>query len=449
MKEDSRIEHDTMGEMRVPRNALYGAQTARAVENFPISRMRFQRPFLRALGLIKAAAAHVNGRMGHLPPAKAAAIEAAANEVADGRYDDAFVVDVFQSGSGTSTNMNANEVIGRLSNSHPNDEVNRGQSSNDVIPAALHISAAEMIRDQLRPAMRGLQEALESKAREFDDVIKIGRTHLQDAVPIRLGQEFSGYARQVEAAMERVETALTGMYELPLGGTAVGTGINAPKGFGSAVIAELAVRTGLPFREASNHFEAQGARDAAVFLSAALRNYALALIKIANDIRWLGSGPRCGIGELQLPATQPGSSIMPGKVNPVIAESLLMVCAQVIGHDSAIAWCGAAGNFEINAMMPIMVWDLLDSIELLASGTRNFDTRLVRGLEANRERAEAFVEQSLALVTALVPIIGYEQAAALAEEARASGRTIREVARERSGIPPAELERLLAPRSQT
>jgi fumarate hydratase, class II len=449
MKEDSRIEHDTMGEMRVPRNALYGAQTARAVENFPISRMRFQRPFLRALGLIKAAAAHVNGRMGHLPPAKAAAIEAAANEVADGRYDDAFVVDVFQSGSGTSTNMNANEVIGRLSNSHPNDEVNRGQSSNDVIPAALHISAAEMIRDQLRPAMRGLQEALESKAREFDDVIKIGRTHLQDAVPIRLGQEFSGYARQVEAAMERVETALTGMYELPLGGTAVGTGINAPKGFGSAVIAELAVRTGLPFREASNHFEAQGARDAAVFLSAALRNYALALIKIANDIRWLGSGPRCGIGELQLPATQPGSSIMPGKVNPVIAESLLMVCAQVIGHDSAIAWCGAAGNFEINAMMPIMAWDLLDSIELLASGTRNFDTRLVRGLEANRERAEAFVEQSLALVTALVPIIGYEQAAALAEEARASGRTIREVARERSGIPPAELERLLAPRSQT
>ncbi|HSB14846.1 MAG TPA: class II fumarate hydratase [Bryobacteraceae bacterium] len=448
MNEDSRIEHDTMGEMRVPRDALYGAQTARAVENFPISRMRFQRPFLRALGLIKAAAAHVNGRMGHLPPAKAAAIEAAANEVAEGRHDDAFVVDVFQSGSGTSTNMNANEVIGRLSNAHPNDEVNRGQSSNDVIPAALHIAAVEMVRGQLRPAMRGLQGALESKAREFDDVIKIGRTHLQDAVPLRLGQEFLGYARQVEAALERVEAALTGMYELPLGGTAVGTGINAPEGFGTSVIAELAARTGLFFREAANHFEAQGARDAAVFLSAALRNYALALIKIANDIRWLGSGPRCGIGELQLPATQPGSSIMPGKVNPVIAESLLMVCAQVIGHDAAIAWCGAAGNFELNAMMPIMAWDLLDSIELLASGTRNFETRLVRGLEANRERAEAFVEQSLALATALVPIIGYEQAAALAEEARASGRTIREVARERSGIPSDELERLLAPRSQ-
>jgi fumarate hydratase class II len=448
MKEDSRIEHDTMGEMRVPRDALYGAQTARAVENFPISRMRFQRPFLRALGLIKAAAAHVNGQMGHLPPAKAAAIEAAANEVAAGRHDEAFVVDVFQSGSGTSTNMNANEVIGRLASAHPNDEVNRGQSSNDVIPAALHIAAVEMVRDQLRPAMRGLQGALEAKAREFDDVIKIGRTHLQDAVPMRLGQEFSGYARQVEAALERVETALTGMYELPLGGTAVGTGINAPEGFGTSVIAELAARTGLFFREAANHFEAQGARDAAVFLSAALRNYALALIKIANDIRWLGSGPRCGIGELQLPATQPGSSIMPGKVNPVIAESLLMACAQVIGHDAAIAWCGAAGNFELNAMMPIMAWDLLDSIGLLASGTRNFETRLVRGLEANRERAEAFVEQSLALATALVPIIGYERAAALAEEARASGRTILEVARERSGIPSDELERLLAPRSQ-
>jgi len=265
---------------------------------------------------------------------------------------------------------------------------------------------------------------------------------------MRLGQEFSGYARQVEAALERVEAALTGMYELPLGGTAVGTGINAPEGFGTSVIAELAARTGLFFREAANHFEAQGARDAAVFFSAALRNYALSLIKIANDIRWLGSGPRCGIGELQLPATQPGSSIMPGKVNPVIAESLLMVCAQVIGHDAAIAWCGASGNFELNAMMPIMAWDLLDSIELLASGTRNFETRLVRGLEANRERAEAFVEQSLALATALVPIIGYEQAAALAEEARASGRTIREVARERSGIPSDELERLLAPRSQ-
>jgi len=266
---------------------------------------------------------------------------------------------------------------------------------------------------------------------------------------MRLGQEFSGYARQVEAALERVEAALPDLCELPLGGTAVGTGLNAPQGFAAAVIEELAAFTGLPLREASNHFEAQGARDAAAFLSAALRNYALALFKIANDIRWLASGPRCGIGELQLPATQPGSSMMPGKVNPVIAESLLMVCAQVVGHDSAIAWCAAAGNFELNVMLPLMAWDLLDSIELLAAGTRNFETRLVRGLEANRERAAAFVEQSLALATALAPVIGYEQAAALAKEAAAGGRTIREVARERSGIPPDELERLLDPRGRT
>jgi fumarate hydratase class II len=311
------------------------------------------------------------------------------------------------------------------------------------------MATVETVQCQLLPAMRNLHGALEAKSREFDDVIKIGRTHLQDAVPMRLGQEFSGYARQVEAARERVEAALPALCELALGGTAVGTGLNAPAGFAAAVIAELAVRTGLPLREASNHFEAQGARDAAAFLSAALRNYALSLVKIANDIRWLGSGPRCGIGELQLPATQPGSSIMPGKVNPVIAESLLMVCAQVIGHDSAIAWCAAAGNFELNVMMPLMAWDLLDSIGLLAAGTRNFETRLVRGLEANRERAAAFVEQSLAMATALAPIIGYEQAAALAKEASASGRTIREVARERSGIQPAELERLLDPRSQT
>ncbi len=438
-----------MGEMRVPRDALYGAQTARAVENFPIGRMRFQRPFLRALGLIKAAAAQVNGRMGHLPPAKAAAIEAAANEVAEGLHDDAFVVDVFQTGSGTSTNMNANEVIGHLAGAHPNDDVNRGQSSNDVIPTALHLAAVESIRGQLLPAMRGLQEALAKKAREFDDVIKIGRTHLQDAVPMRLGQEFSGYARQVELARERVESALPALCELALGGTAVGTGLNAPEGFAAAVIAELAVRTGLPLREASNRFEAQAARDAAAFLSAALRNYALSLTKIANDIRWLGSGPRCGIGEIRLPATQPGSSIMPGKINPVIAESLLMVCAQVIGHDTAIAWCAAAGNFELNVMMPLIAWDLLDSIELLSAATRNFDTRLVRGLEANRERAAAFVEQSLAMATALAPVIGYAQAAALAKEAAATGRTIREVARERSGIPSSELERLLDPRHQS
>ena len=446
---DYRIEHDTMGPMRVPRGALYAAQTARAVENFPISGMRFQRPFLHALGLIKAATARVNGRLGELPPERASAIETAANEVAAGRHDDAFVVDVFQTGSGTSTNMNANEVIGRLSGSHPNDDVNRGQSSNDVIPTALHLAAVVYSRGTLLPAMDSLQLALEAKAREFDDVIKVGRTHLQDAVPMRLGQEFSGYARQVQASIERVELALPGLCELALGGTAVGTGLNAPKGFAAEVIAELAATTGLALREATNHFEAQASRDAAAFLSAALRNYALTLTKIANDIRWLGSGPRCGIGELQLVATQPGSSIMPGKVNPVIAESLLMVCAQVIGHDSAIAWCAAAGNFELNVMMPLIAWNLLDSIELLAAGTHNFETRLICGLQANRERSAAYVEQSLAMATALAPIISYERAAELAKEASASGRTIREVAIERSGLPLAELEQLLDPRSQT
>ena len=358
-----RIERDTMGEMRVPEGALYGAQTARAVENFPISGVRFQRAFIRALGLIKSAAATVN---------KAEHIRKAAEQVVEGVYDDQFVVDIYQTGSGTSTNMNANEVIAKVAGAHANDEVNRGQSSNDVIPTAMHIAAAVEVHERLFPAMETLRHSLARKAEEFHGVIKMGRTHLQDAVPMRMGQEFSGYARQVEAARERIEAALTGIYELPLGGTAIGTGLNAPPGFAAGVIGEIARRTGLPFREAPNHFEAQAARDAAAFLSAALRNYAIALAKIANDIRWLGSGPRGGLGELRLPAVQPGSSIMPGKVNPVIAESLLMVCAQVVGHDAAIAWCAAAGNFELNVMMPVMAYDLLDSIALLAAGTRNF-----------------------------------------------------------------------------
>ena len=413
---------------------LYGPQTKLAIANFPISGKRFPRPFLRALGLIKSAAAKVNGN---------AAIERAADEVMEGRYDDQFPVDIFQTGSGTSTNMNANEVIGRLSGAHPNDDVNRGQSSNDVIPSAIHVSAAEEIAGRLLPAMRRLEESLERKAAEFADVVKIGRTHLQDAVPMRLGQEFSGYARQVQASRERVEAALPGIYELPLGGTAVGTGINAPPGFAAAVIGEIARRTGLPFVEAPNHFEAQAARDAAVFLSGALRGYAVALTKIANDIRWLGSGPRCGIGELKIPALQPGSSIMPGKVNPVVAESLLMVCAQVIGYDAAIAWCGAAGNFELNVMMPLIAYNLLDSIELLSNGSRNFAEKLIDGLEADRERAEGFVEQSLAMGTALAPEIGYDRAAELVKEAYKTGRTVREVAKERSGLPPERVDELL------
>ncbi len=444
-----RIEHDTMGEVRIPAGTLYGAQTQRAVENFPISRLRFPRAFIRALGLIKAAAARVNGQLGVLPRDLAAAIETAAEEVARGDHDAQFVVDVFQTGSGTSTNMNANEIIAHLAGAHPNDHVNRSQSSNDVIPSAIHLAAAELTNQQLLPAIESLGAALARKAVEFDDVVKIGRTHLQDAVPIRLGQEFSGYARQVELSADRVRRALDGIYELPLGGTAVGTGLNAPAGFATATIHLLAERTGLPFREAQNHFEAQAAQDAVAFLSGALKTFAIALTKIANDLRWLGSGPRCGLGELRLPELQPGSSIMPGKVNPVVAESVLMVCAQVIGHDTTITWCCAAGNFELNVMLPVMAYNLLESIEILATATANFEKRCVARLQADRARATVFVEQSLALGTALATEIGYERAAALVKEAYTTARTVREVALEKSGIPPARLAELLDPLRQT
>jgi fumarate hydratase class II len=444
-----RIERDTMGEMRVPADALYGAQTQRAVENFPISRLRFPRSFIRALGLIKSSAARVNGRLGQLPPGLAGAVEKAADEITEGKYDDQFVVDIFQTGSGTSTNMNANEVIGHLAKAHPNDHVNRGQSSNDVIPTAIHVAAAMVATEELLPAMEGLQASLDAKAHDFKDIVKIGRTHLQDAVPMLLGQEFSGYARQVELCIGRVRAALEGVYELPLGGTAVGTGLNAIPGFAAAAIADIAQRTKLPFREALNHFEAQSSKDAVSFLSGALKTYAVALTKIANDIRWLASGPRCGLGELKLPETQPGSSIMPGKVNPVIAESLLMACAQVIGYDVTITWCCAASNFELNVMMPVMAYDLLESIELLAAASRNFDLRAIQGLQADADRASGFVEQSLAMCTVLAPVIGYEKAAAIAKEAYRTGRTVREVARESSGIPEGQLNELLDPRGQT
>ena len=449
MNTPSRIERDTMGEVSVRADALYGAQTQRAVENFPISRLRFMRPFIRALGLIKAAAARVNGELGVLPRDLAAAIEAAAQQVAQGDYDAQFVVDIFQTGSGTSTNMNANEVVARLAGAHPNDHVNRSQSSNDVIPTAIHVAAAELAHHELLPAMTCLHSTLREKAQEFDAVVKIGRTHLQDAVPIRLGQEFSGYARQVELSLDRVRRALDGIYELALGGTAVGTGLNAPRGFAAATIQVLAEQTKLPFRKAQNHFEAQGSKDAVGFLSGALRSYAVSLTKIANDIRWLGSGPRCGLRELRLPAVQPGSSIMPGKANPVIAESVLMACAQVIGHDATITWACASGNFELNVMMPVIAFDLLESIELLATSTKNFEKRCIAGLRVDRERASALVEQSLAMGTALVPEIGYDRAAALAKEAYESGRTIREIAGEKSGIPLDRLSRLLDPLRQT
>ena len=420
-------------------DTLYGPQTRLAQQNFPISRTRLQASFLHALALIKSCAAKVNGEP---------RIERAADEVAEGKYDDQFVVDVFQTGSGTSTNMNMNEVIGRLAEAHPNDDVNRGMSSNDAIPSAMHIASAIGVTQKLLPAMRELQRELEGKARAFSDVIKTGRTHLQDAVPMTLGQEFGGYARQVELAASRVEAALPGIYELPLGGTAVGTGLNAPEGFAAKVIECIASRTGLPFREAENHFEAQAAKDAVVFLSAALRNYAVALTKIANDIRWLGSGPRCGLGELKIRELQPGSSIMPGKVNPVIAESVLMVCAQVVGYDAAVAWCGAAGNLELNVMMPVMAYDLIESIELLASASENFARRLVATLDADRERTAALVEESLAMGTALAPEIGYDRAAELVKEAYRTGRTVRDVALEKSGLRADRVAELLDPKRQ-
>jgi fumarate hydratase class II len=451
MSDSFRTEHDTMGAVQVPADALYGAETQRAVENFPISRMRFGREFLSALGLVKLAAARANGQAETLPFPIASAIEAAAQEVMDGRHDAQFVVDVFQTGSGTSTNMNANEVIASRAAAilgqpvHKNDHVNRSQSSNDVFPTALHIAAAVIAHRTLLPAMDVLRQALESKKQQFWGVLKIGRTHLQDAVPMRLGQEFGGYARQVELSQARIRKALDDVYELPLGGTAVGSGINAAPGFAKTAIGIIAERTGLPFREAQNHFEAQAARDAVVFLSGALKTYAIGLTKIANDIRWLGSGPRCGLGELQLPEVQPGSSIMPGKVNPVIAESVLMVCAQVIGYDAAISWGAGSGAFELNTMMPVIAYDLLASIELLAAASRNFAERCIAGLDANVTRVSESLERSLALATALTPEMGYERASALAKAAYSSGRTIREVAEEQSGISKQKLAELLDP----
>ena len=453
MSDAFRTEHDSMGPMQVPAAALYGAQTQRAIDNFPISRLRFGRSFLQALGLIKSAAARANGKLGLLPPEIAAAIAKASDEVAKGKHDAQFAVDVFQTGSGTSTNMNANEVIAALASRitgakiHPNDQVNLGQSSNDVFPTAIHVSAAVTVQRELLPAMHSLQVAFEEKSEQFRDVLKIGRTHLQDAVPLRLGQEFGGYARQIELAQIRINRALEGIYELPLGGTAVGSGMNAAPGFAAAAIVRISEVTRLPFREASNHFEAQAARDAVAFSSAALKNYALALTKIANDIRWMGSGPRAGLAELKLPELQPGSSIMPGKVNPVIAESVLMVCAQVIGHDAAISWCCAAGNFELNTMMPLMAYDLLESIHLLAAASKNFAEKCIAGLQADARRLEEQMERSLALATALTPEIGYDRAAALAKHAAASGETIREIAKKESGLPEDRLAALLDPRN--
>jgi fumarate hydratase, class II len=406
-----RIERDSMGEMRVPEKALYGAQTARAIENFPISGIRFPREFIGALGLIKKQAAAVNGELNAVPREIAEAVSRAAQEVQDGRWDGEFVLDVFQTGSGTSTNMNANEVIATRASQllsgtkvHPNDHVNHGQSSNDVIPSAIHLAALRSIHLSLRPALDELALALETKTKEFWDVLKIGRTHLQDATPIRLGQVFSGYAAQVRHGLARLDTLPARLGELALGGTAVGTGINTHPEFARRVIERIAAETGLLLREATNHFEAQSAKDACVEASGVLKTIALSLLKIANDIRFLASGPRLGYGELILPATQPGSSIMPGKVNPVMSEMLMQACAQVAGNDTAIMLAASHGNFELNVMMPIIGHNLLESIRLLAAGSKVFARRAVAGLEANRERCEGGVEQSLAMCTSLAPL---------------------------------------------
>jgi fumarate hydratase, class II len=448
----TRTERDSMGEMQVPANALYGASTQRAVLNFPISDLRYPRRFIKALCQIKLAAAETNAELGLIDQAIARAIAEAATEAIDGKLDDQFVVDIFQTGSGTSTNMNANEVIAHRAAAHnrsekkihPNDHVNFGQSSNDVIPTATHVAAACAIKEDLLPALELLRASLERKSKEFWHVIKTGRTHLQDATPIRLGQEFLGYAGQMERGIARAKEAMDELCEVALGGTAVGTGINTHPEFAKRACAKLARMTGLSIAETSNHFQAQATLDNCVAASGALRTIAVSLTKIANDIRWLGSGPRAGIGEIELPAVQPGSSIMPGKVNPVICESVLMVCAAVMGNDATIAIGGQSGNFEINLMMPLVGYDLLQSISLLANASTNLARQCVDGLKAT-EKGPQMVERGLAICTSLAPIIGYDAAAGLAKDAARTGKTIREVAREKTKLTDAELDVILDP----
>ncbi|MFD3550152.1 class II fumarate hydratase [Streptomyces sp. NPDC058655] len=431
--EGFRTEHDSMGDVRVPVHAKWRAQTQRAVENFPVSGQRLESAHIAALARIKAAAAVVNARLGVLDPDIAEAVRSAAEEVADGRWDEHFPVDVFQTGSGTSSNMNANEVIATLAAErlgrevHPNDHVNASQSSNDVFPSSIHIAATAAVTGELIPALEHLAAAMERKAVEFADVVKAGRTHLMDATPVTLGQEFGGYAVQIRYGVERLRAALPRLSELPLGGTAVGTGINTPPGFSAAVIAEVATATGLPLTEARNHFEAQGARDALVETSGMLRTVAVSLTKISNDLRWMASGPRTGLAEINLPDLQPGSSIMPGKVNPVVPEAVLMVAAQVMGNDAAVAVAGAAGNFELNVMLPVMARNLLESIRLLGSASRLLADRTVDGITANTARAREYAESSPSVVTPLNRYIGYEEAAKVAKKALAERKTIREV----------------------
>ena len=457
---NTRTERDSMGEFQVPTDALYGAQTARAVANFPVSGVPFPRTFILALGAIKKAAAEVNTDMGLLSPELSRLIGQAADEVVDGRLDAQFVVDIYQTGSGTSTNMNTNEVIsnraiqiaggvvGSKSPVHPNDHVNKSQSSNDVIPTAIHVAAAVEL-ERLLDSLGELHTALTAKAREWDEIVKIGRTHLMDATPIRLGQEASGWARQVELGIARLAAVKPRLMELAIGGTAVGTGINSPEMFGAAVAEKLKSHFGLPFIEASNHFEAQGTQDAAVELANQLSTVASSLLKVANDVRWLSSGPRCGLGELALPAVQPGSSIMPGKVNPVMCEQLMMVCAQAIGNAVTVTVANTHGNLDLNVMLPVMARNVLESLTFLTNSVHVFTEKAVAGLTANKDRAESLVEWSMSMVTSLAPVIGYDQAAKLAKRAVDEGRTVRDLCVSENILPAEQLHDLLDPRKMT
>ncbi|HTG00435.1 MAG TPA: class II fumarate hydratase [Nitrospirota bacterium] len=458
--QDSRIEKDSLGEIKVPANALYGAQTQRAVENFPVSGIRFPRVFIRALCLIKATAAEVNAGLGLLDAKIAQAIFEASLEAAEGTWDDHFPLDIFQTGSGTSTNMNANEVIARRATQilgtpdkpvHPNNQVNMGQSSNDIIPAAVHVSAYLATAESLLPALRRLHEALGKREAEFrnEDIVKTGRTHLMDAMPVLLSQEISGWAFQVQQAIERIESTLPRLAKLAVGGTAVGTGINTPREFGKLVAQRLAGKTNLPFAEADNHFAAQATMDAAVELSGQLKTTASSFMKMANDLRWMNSGPIAGLGEIALPSLQPGSSIMPGKVNPVMCEMMMMVSAQVTGNDTTIAICNQQGNFQLNVMLPAIAHNLLQSITLLASASRLLADKAIAGFTVDRKRIAALVDKNPILVTALNPVIGYDKAAQLAKKAYAEGRSLKDVAAEMTDLSRAELDRLLDPKPMT
>ena len=456
-----RKEKDSMGDMQIPDDAYYGAQTQRAVENFPISGITISKSMIQALGKIKRSAAIVNHELGLLDDDRKNAIVQAADEIIEGKFDNQFPVDIYQTGSGTSSNMNCNEIlsnraseimggkIGAKDPVHPNDHVNLGQSSNDVIPTAIHIAANTMLEEELIPALQNLANELDKKATAFSDIVKIGRTHLQDATPITLGQEFSGYAQMVKNGIKRIQNAQGFLSELALGGTAVGTGINTKAQFGTHMAKEITRFTGITFVEASNHFEAQGAQDAAVETSGALKTVAVSLSKIANDIRWLGSGPRAGLGELILPAVQPGSSIMPGKTNPVICEAMIQACAQVIGNDLAITIGGQGGVFELNLMLPLIAHNLTNSITILSNGTIVFTEKLIIGLKANKEKCAGYIEGSLAMCTSLAPVIGYDKAADIAYKAYNSGKTVREIAIEEEVLDKDKLNELLDPLSMT